>query len=169
MGTCTVTKSASAIRSYRSWGTAPSERASSGVRRGWLTMMCMPKAAARLATSRPMRPNPMIPRVSPASDVPMSFFLSHLPAFIEASAAGMWRARLSIKPIVCSATATVLASGAFTTWMPRALAVETSMLSRPAPARAITRRLGNASIISAVRRVRLRTTKASAFWAASMS
>ena len=48
------------------------------------------------ATSRPIRPKPTIPSVLPRSSVPVNFFFSHTPRFIEASAAGIDRASDSI-------------------------------------------------------------------------
>ena len=88
--------------------------------------------------------------------------LSHSPRFIDASAAGTERASASISAMVCSATLTLLAPGAFMTTMPRALAASTSTLSTPVPARAISRSRGAASISDLVTRVALRTISASA-------
>ena len=44
--------------------------------------------------------------------------VSHLPAFMDASAAGMFRARAHSSAMPCSAAATVLAVGALTTRQP---------------------------------------------------
>ena len=65
--------------------------------------------------------------------MPVSFFLSHTPRFMVASAAGTARASDSIKASACSATLTLLAPGAFMTTMPRAVAAGTSTLSTPVP------------------------------------
>ena len=105
----------------------------------------MPNARARCATSWPMRPRPATPSVLPRSSVPRNFFFSHLPSFIARSAAGTDRASASISAQACSATLMLLAPGALTTRMPRALAAATSTLSTPVPARATMRRRGAAS------------------------
>ncbi len=77
------------------------------------------------------------------------------------SACGMWRASASISAIVCSATATLLASGQFSTSTPHERAVLTSIVSSPEPARPITRRRAPASIRRPVTFVALRTISAS--------
>ena len=77
-----------------------------------------------------------MPSVLPRSSVPRNRFFSHLPSFIARSAAGTLRASASISAQACSATLMLLAPGALTTRMPRALAAATSMLSTPVPARA---------------------------------
>ena len=64
-----------------------------------------------------------------------------------------------MSPIASSATLKLFAPGAFMTTMPRAVAAGTSTLSTPVPARAMTRSLGAASIISRVTFVALLTTK----------
>ena len=129
---------------------------------GSCAMSRMPNAAARRATSWPMRPRPASPSVLSRTSSPRNFFFSHLPCFIAASAAGRCRASASTSPIASSATLTLLAPGAFMTTMPRALAAATSTLSTPVPARAIARRRGAASMNAAVTFVALRTTSASA-------
>ena len=47
---------------------------------------------ARSATIEPILPQPMMPSVLPVISTPMKRFFSHLPAWVEASAAGIWRA-----------------------------------------------------------------------------
>ena len=47
---------------------------------------------ARSATIEPILPQPIRPSVLPVSSTPMKRFFSHLPAWVEASAAGIWRA-----------------------------------------------------------------------------
>ena len=101
----------------------------------------MPKARARIATSWPMRPKPSMPSVLPSTSVPPNFERSHFPPVSDSCACGMLRASASISASVCSAAATVLASGALATMMPRFEAAATSTLSTPTPARPITRRL----------------------------
>jgi hypothetical protein len=54
--------------------------------------------------------------------MPASFFFSHAPRFIAASAAGIPRESESISARVSSATLTLLAPGAFITMMPRSVA-----------------------------------------------
>ena len=69
-------------------------------------------AAARTATSVPMSPNPMIPRVRPASPCALPYsFLRHRPDRRSATASGMRRSMAVISPIVSSATATAFFPG----------------------------------------------------------
>ena len=96
-----------------------------------------------------MRPKPRMPSVLPSTSVPPNFERSHLPAVSEACACGMLRASASISATVCSAAATVLASGALATTMPRLVAAATSTLSTPTPARPITFSASARSISSA--------------------
>ena len=125
-------------------------------------MMRIPNAAARRATSCPIRPRPASPSVLSRTSSPRNFFFSHFPCFMAASAADRCRAIASIRPTVSSATLTLFAPGAFITTMPRALAAGTSTLSTPVPARAITFSCGAAAIRAAVTFVALRTTSAAA-------
>ena len=131
----------------------------------------MSNAAARRASSRPIRPKPTTPRVLPLSSAPRRPALSQTPAFICASARATERARVSIRAQACSATLTLVAPGAFSTSTPRALAASRSTLSTPVPARATTRRRGAAARTPDVTRVALRTMRpsASARSAASVS
>ena len=64
-----------------------------------------------------------------------------LAAMRLACACGMLRASASISATVCSAAATVLASGALATMIPRLDAAATSTLSTPTPARPTTRQV----------------------------
>ena len=116
----------------------------------------MPKARARIATSWPIRPKPRTPSVLPSTSVPPNLLRSHLPEVRLACACGMLRASASISATVCSAAATVLASGALATMIPRLEAAATSTLSTPTPARPTTRRLSARSITSASSFVALR-------------
>src|SRR5580700_1115560 len=77
-----------------------------------------------------------------------------------ASAGGILRATQSKSENACSAVETVFPPGAFKTMMPRRVAVSTSTLSTPTPARPTTRSLLPAFKISAVTLVWLRTTSA---------
>ena len=63
---------------------------------------------------------------------------SHFPAWVEAFAAGICRARESIIATACSAVVMELPNGVFITITPRAVAAGTSMLSTPMPARPMT-------------------------------
>ena len=78
----------------------------------------------------------------------MKRFFSHLPAWVEASAAGIWRARANIMAMACSAVVIELPKGVFITTMPLAVAAGMSTLSTPMPARAMTRSLWAAAITS---------------------
>ena len=111
----------------------------------------MPMPCALRATVPPMRPRPITPSLLPSSSKPVRPAFGHSPAFMPASARGMWRASANSSEIACSAAASVLPSGAFITAMPRAVAASTSMVSTPAPARPITfrrRALASASAVT---------------------
>ena len=86
---------------------------------------------------------------------------SHLPAWVERSAAGICRASANIKAMVCSPVVIALPKGAFITTMPRPVAAGTSILSTPTPARPTARSLLPASSTSAVTLVAERTTRPS--------
>src|SRR5580700_10402446 len=105
---------------------------------------------ARSATIDPMLPQPMMPSVLLKISVPRNLFFSHLPARVEASASGIWRASESISVMACSAVVIELPNGVFITMMPRAVAAGMSTLSTPMPARPITLRLLARSSIFAV-------------------
>ena len=93
---------------------------------------------ARSATIEPILPQPMTPSVLPKISTPMNLFFSHLPARVEVSASGIWRASASISEIACSAVVMELPNGVFITMMPRAVAAGMSTLSTPMPARPMT-------------------------------
>src|SRR5450830_1406709 len=93
---------------------------------------------ARSATMEPILPQPMMPSVFLKISTPMNLFFSHLPARVEVSASGIWRASASISEIACSAVVIELPNGVFITMMPRAVAAGMSTLSTPMPARPIT-------------------------------
>src|ERR1700687_5937977 len=89
----------------------------------------------RLATIEPILPQPITPSVLAVISTPMKRFFSHLPAWVEASACGIWRASASISVIACSAVVIELPNGVFITMMPLAVAAGISTLSTPMPAR----------------------------------
>ena len=68
----------------------------------------------------------------------MKRFFSHLPAWVETSAWGSWRARANIMAMACSAVVIELPNGVFITTTPAAVAAGMSTLSTPMPARPIT-------------------------------
>ena len=82
--------------------------------------------------------------------VPMNFDFSHLPAWVEASAAGICRAQANIMAMACSAVVIELPKGVFITTIPLAEAAGMSTLSTPMPARPMTRRLVALAMMSAV-------------------
>ena len=63
-------------------------------------------------------PKPMTARVFPTMETPTYLVRSHFPAFTEASACATLRLSAQISAMPCSAAATVLAVGAFTTRHP---------------------------------------------------
>ena len=80
----------------------------------------------------------------------MKRFFSHLPAWVEASAAGISRAKANISAMACSAVVMELPKGVFMTMTPRAVAAATSTLSTPMPARPTTLSRGARAKMSAV-------------------
>ena len=70
-------------------------RATCALMNGSCAMTFISNARARRATSWPMRPSPARPSVLPRTSSPRKLFLSHLPCFIDASAAGIFRASAS--------------------------------------------------------------------------
>src|SRR5205085_1809710 len=120
----------------------------------------IPKAIARRLSSLPIRPIPIMPRVLLYSSTPSRFFRSQVPPFNVASARAMFRARLSSSEKVCSAVEMVFAPGAFSTTTPRRVAISTSTLSTPTPARPTTRSFFAAFKIFAVTFVWLRMMSA---------
>ena len=124
-----------------------------------MTRIFNPKA--RVATIAPILPQPMTPRVLPVISTPMKRLFSHLPACVEASAAGMSRASANISAMACSAVVTELPKGVFITMTPRAVAAGMSTLSTPMPARPMTRRRAAFANMSAVTLVAERIAKPS--------
>ncbi len=86
---------------------------------------------------------------------------SHLPAWVDLSAAGIWRASANIMAMACSAVVMELPCGVFMTTTPRWVAAGTSMLSTPMPARPTTLSFGAAARISAVTLLAERTARPS--------
>src|ERR1035437_7271928 len=132
-------------------------------------MTPMPNAARRWATSTPIRPRPRMPTTLSCSSTPVYAARFHWPAFSEAAACGTFRATESSRATACSAALTMLEVGAFTTMTPALVAATTSTLSRPTPARAITRRRGACARASASIFVALRIITASASASAGSS
>ena len=87
----------------------------------------------------------------------MKRFFSHLPAWVEALAAGSSRASASISEMACSAVVIELPKGVFITITPAAVAAGMSTLSTPIPARPTTFRFLAALSTSAVSLVAERT------------
>jgi hypothetical protein len=91
----------------------------------------------------------------------MKRFFSHLPAWVETSAAGSWRASANIMAMACSAVVIELPKGVFITTTPAAVAAGMSMLSTPIPARPITFSFLAAAMTSLLGLVSERTTRPS--------
>ncbi len=108
-----------------------------------------------------------MPTVFSNSSTPVNAERFHCPWASALCAAGMWRARLRMWPTVSSAADTMFDVGALTTITPAFVAALMSTLSRPTPARAITRRFGAAAMASASTFVAERTRIASASPSAS--
>ena len=86
----------------------------------------------------------------PVISTPMNFDFSHLPARVDASASGIWRAQANIIAMACSAVVIELPKGVFITTIPLAEAAGMSTLSTPMPARPMTLRLSALASRSAV-------------------
>ncbi len=91
-------------------------------------------------TMAPMLPAPITPRVLPVSSTPMKRDFSQAPEWVEALAAGIWRATAIIMAMACSAVVMELPKGVFMTMIPRLDAAGRSTLSTPIPARPMTLR-----------------------------
>ena len=91
----------------------------------------------------------------------MKRLFSHLPAGVEASSAGIWRASANIMAMACSAVVIEFPKGVFITTIPAAVAAGMSMLSTPMPARPITFRRLAAAMTSLLGLVSERTTRPS--------
>ena len=149
-GVCKVMKSAQANNSSNSTFSMPSLVAFSGVKYGSKPTTRIFNPWARLATIAPILPQPIMPSVLPVISVPIKRDFSHLPAWVEAFAAGIWRASASIIVIACSAVVTALPNGVFITTTPLRVASLISTLSTPIPARPTTRSWDAAARTSAV-------------------
>ncbi len=117
----------------------------------------------------PMLPQPMMPSVLPVSSRPMKRFFSHLPAWVEASAAAIWRDTANIIAMACSAVVMELPKGVFITMTPARLAAGMSTLSTPMPARPITLRFLAAARTFSVTFVAERMARPSTSFTASRS
>ena len=158
---CTVTKSESSISFASGTMSTPSTRARSSGTNGSCAMTRISSPFARRATSEPTCPRPITPSVLPRTSMPWNFPRSHFPDFSEALASGICRESDSMRAIACSAAEITLPVGAFTTTTPFSVAAWRSMLSTPMPARPTTWSVLDASKISRVTLVSLRTTSAS--------
>src|SRR6266511_1844965 len=137
---------------------SPSSPTVSGVLGRWMvTMSARARTSARLPSS------------TPSWAARWKRERSQRPSRRAASARGMSRACARISAMVCSAAEITFDCGALTTMIPSRVAVATSTLSRPIPARPTTLRLRPASSTSASTRVAERTTSASAPATASSS
>ena len=141
-------------------------RARSSDTNGSNATMRIPKAAARCATSFPIRPKPTTPKVLSNSSTPSHLLRSQRPSFKALCACGTLRATASNIAMVCSAADTMFDSGAFATITPRRVADSTSTLSRPTPARPTTMRESAAAINASSTWVADRTMRA---WAPLMA
>jgi hypothetical protein len=109
----------------------PRSTARSGDRNGSKATTRILSPCARSATIAPIFPQPMIPSVLPVISTPMKRFFSHLPACVEASAAGISRASANMRATACSAVVIELPNGVFMTITPRDVAAGMSTLSTP--------------------------------------
>mmetsp|Transcript_15202 Transcript_15202/g.45841 ORF Transcript_15202/g.45841 Transcript_15202/m.45841 type:complete len:404 (-) Transcript_15202:444-1655(-) len=139
-GMCREWKSALARHSSSDRSCTPWARAFSSLAYGSYAITVMPSPLARLATSLPTLPKPMIARVLSTKDTPTYFLRAHLPSFTLLSAWATLRLNAHRSAIPCSAAAMVLAVGAFTTRHPNSVAAVRSTLSTPTPARPTTLR-----------------------------
>ena len=113
-------------------------RARSSDTNGSNATMRIPNAAARCATSFPIRPSPTTPSVLSNSSTPSHLLRSQRPCVSAACACGTLRATANNMAMVCSAADTMFDSGALATMTPRRVADSTSTLSNPTPARPTT-------------------------------
>ena len=98
----------------------------------------------------------------------MKRFFSHLPAWVETSAAGSCLARANIMAMACSAVVIELPKGVFITTIPLEVAAGMSTLSTPMPARPMTFRLVAAAMTSLSALVAERTARPS-YWSMILS
>ncbi|EBA13613.1 hypothetical protein RCCS2_06989 [Roseobacter sp. CCS2] len=86
----------------------------------------------------------------PVSSTPIKRDFSHLPAWVDAFASGIWRATAIIMEIACSAVVIEFPKGVFITMIPFLEAAGISTLSTPIPARPMTLRFSAAAMIFSV-------------------
>ena len=115
-------------------------------------MTFMPRSMATFATSAPMAPRPMIPRVLPLISGPANWLLpfstslptlspSSLREGTQAIASEIFREDSSSPATTSSFTAFAFAPGVLNTTMPCSAHLSTGILFTPAPARAMASRL----------------------------
>ena len=162
-GTCNVIKSERAKRSSSSTFSTPILSAFSSERNGSKAMTFIFSPRARSQTIPPILPAPMTPSVLLVSSTPMNLDFSHLPAWVDSLASGIWRATANIIAIACSAVVIILPNGVFMTITPFLDAASLSTLSVPMPARPTTLRLVAASRMVGVTLVAERIARPS-YW-----
>mmetsp|Transcript_1414 Transcript_1414/g.1939 ORF Transcript_1414/g.1939 Transcript_1414/m.1939 type:complete len:212 (-) Transcript_1414:82-717(-) len=149
-GVWMVMKSAFSKSSSSDTGSIPKFLADCSDNTGSNPIVVIPNPRHHLATSLPILPTPMTPRVLPANSLPVYSARSHLPALSEAVACGIFLAKASIWAIASSPVEIVLPPGVFTTRIPLLVAARTSILSTPVPARPMIFKFFPASMISLV-------------------
>ena len=127
----------------------------------------MPSATAAFATSAPIAPRPMIPRVLPLISGPANWLLPFSTCFAtdvspsfrvaaHAIASGILREEMSRPVSTSSFTALALAPGVLNTGIPISVHLSMGMLLVPAPARAMASRLlGRATSCRSALRTRM--------------
>ena len=100
-----------------------------------------------MATSDPILPQPINPTVLDFNSIPLKSSFSHFLLIVEKCANGIFLASEKIKLIACSAVVLEVLWGEFITIIPLDVALLTSTLSTPTPARAITFKRFDFSII----------------------
>ena len=89
IGVCRLMKSARANSPSSATFSTPISVACSALRNGSNAMTFIFRPWALSATTDPMLPQPMIPKVFPMSSTPMKRDFSHLPAWVDAFASGI--------------------------------------------------------------------------------
>ena len=156
-GKCKETTSADCKSSSKLHSSTPCSPAKPEVYLSYASTL-HPNPRRQRANDRPMFPNPMIPTVRASSSKP------RWPSRSQPPPRTCWSARVSLCnkasscPTACSPTAVALPSGEEMTRTPRRSASATSMLSKPAPLRAIHCSSGSASSSAASTVSRERST-----------
>ncbi len=162
-GTCRVMKSARVSSSSSSTFSTCIFSAFSSDRKGSNATTFIFRPRARSHTMPPMLPAPITPSVLLVSSTPMNLDFSHLPAWVDSDASGIWRATANIIAIACSAVVIMLPNGVFITITPFFDDASLSTLSVPMPARPTTLRLVAASRMVGVTLVAERIARPS-YW-----